>query len=75
MSRNDGETGFCPSADGILSAEVHKSKNERRKSMANYSCKETCGQEKPCGNRYCSANPKYVPPAPKKKGKKVSGSK
>ena len=40
--------------------------------MANYSCKETCGQEKPCGNRYCSANPKYVPPAPKKKGKKVT---
>lgn len=37
--------------------------------MAIYSCKETCGQEKPCGNRFCSANPKYVPPSPKKKSK------
>lgn len=34
-----------------------------------YSCLETCGQEKPCGNRYCSANPKYIPPTPKKRGK------
>lgn len=24
-----------------------------------YSCMETCGQEKPCGNRYCSAHPQY----------------
>lgn len=24
-----------------------------------YSCMETCGQEKPCGNRYCSAHPKH----------------
>lgn len=22
-------------------------------------CSEVCGQEKPCGNRYCSAHPKY----------------
>ena len=22
-------------------------------------CMETCGMEKPCNNRYCSANPKY----------------
>lgn len=38
----------------------------------NYSCRETCGQDKPCGNEYCSANPKYIPPAPKKKRKKNS---
>lgn len=24
-----------------------------------YSCMETCGQEKHCGNRYCSAHPKH----------------
>lgn len=29
------------------------------KSEAPYTCKETCGQEKPCGNRYCSAHPKH----------------
>ena len=22
-------------------------------------CMETCGQEKHCGNRYCSAHPQY----------------
>ena len=38
----------------------------------NYSCREVCGQDKPCGNKHCSANPKYVPPAPKKKRKKDS---
>lgn len=32
-----------------------------------YSCQETCGQEKPCGNKHCSAHPQYVPPTPKKK--------
>ena len=26
---------------------------------APYTCMETCGQEKPCGNRYCSAHPKH----------------
>lgn len=41
-----------------------------------YSCKETCGQRKPCGNRHCSANPKYVPPSPKKRSNaKVPGEK
>lgn len=39
-----------------------------------YTCKETCGQEKPCGNRYCSANPKYIPHKPKEK-KARSGTK
>lgn len=34
-----------------------------------YTCKETCGQEKPCGNRYCSANPKYTGPKTKPKKK------
>lgn len=34
-----------------------------------YSCEETCGQVKPCGNRYCSANPMYIPPKPKKSKK------
>lgn len=24
-----------------------------------YTCMETCKQEKPCGNRYCSAHPKH----------------
>ncbi len=24
-----------------------------------YTCMETCGQEKPCGNRYCSAHPQH----------------
>lgn len=44
--------------------------------MAKNSCMETCGQEKPCGNKYCSANPKYVPPAPKnKKNKRAAGEK
>lgn len=32
-----------------------------------YSCMETCGQEKPCGNKYCNAHPKYIPPTPKRK--------
>ncbi len=31
-----------------------------------YSCQETCGQEKPCGNKHCSAHPQYVPPKQKK---------
>lgn len=34
--------------------------------MANYSCKEVCGQEKNCVNCHCSAHPKYIPPTPKK---------
>lgn len=29
------------------------------KSEAPYTCMETCGQEKHCGNRYCSAHPKH----------------
>lgn len=29
------------------------------KSVRPYTCMETCGQEKPCGNRYCSAHPKH----------------
>lgn len=29
------------------------------KSEAPYSCMETCGQEKHCGNRYCSAHPQH----------------
>lgn len=29
------------------------------KNEAPYTCKETCGQENPCGNRYCSAHPKH----------------
>jgi len=38
--------------------------------MAKNPCMETCGQEKHCGNRYCSAHPNYIPPTPrKKKGK------
>lgn len=32
-----------------------------------YTCQETCKQLKPCGNIYCSANPKYVPPKKKVK--------
>lgn len=31
-----------------------------------YTCKETCGQEKHCGNRYCSAHPQYLGPKTKK---------
>lgn len=46
-------------------------KHERRNFMAKNPCMETCGQEQHCGNRYCSAHPKYIPPTPKKKkGKK-----
>lgn len=33
------------------------------------SCQEVCGMHRPCGNKYCSANPKYVPPSPKKKAR------
>lgn len=33
----------------------------------NYTCKETCNMDKPCGNRHCSANPKYIPPLKKDK--------
>lgn len=29
-------------------------------------CLETCGQDRPCGNRHCSAHPKYIPPKQKK---------
>lgn len=36
---------------------------------APYSCMETCGQAKPCGNRYCSANPKYFGKKPGVSGK------
>lgn len=32
-----------------------------------YTCLETCGQEKHCGNTHCSAHPRYVPPKPKEK--------
>lgn len=31
-----------------------------------YTCSETCGQEKHCGNRYCSAHPRYFGPKTKK---------
>lgn len=28
-------------------------------SYARYSCMDVCGQEKPCGNTFCSNNPHY----------------
>lgn len=38
---------------------------------APYTCMETCGQEKPCGNRYCSAHPKHFEKKkPNPKGKR-----
>ena len=42
------------------------------KNDAPYTCMETCKQEKPCGNRYCSAHPKHgtvkqFKPDPKRK--------
>lgn len=40
------------------------------KNEAPYSCKETCGQEKYCGNRYCSAHPKFFGKKPVYDGKK-----
>lgn len=40
--------------------------------MYNYTCKETCNQEKPCGNKHCSAHPSHTPP-PKKPRRKGSG--
>ncbi|MBQ7792666.1 MAG: hypothetical protein IJ367_04165 [Clostridia bacterium] len=42
------------------------------KNEAPYSCMETCGQEKPCGNRYCSAHPQHFA---KKKSSPKSGYK
>lgn len=30
-----------------------------------YSCEETCGMKRACGNIHCSANPKYTPPKKK----------
>ena len=35
----------------------------------NYTCKETCNMDKPCENKHCSANPKYIPPKLKKEKK------
>ena len=32
----------------------------------NYTCKETCNMDKPCKNKHCSANPKYIPHKRKK---------
>lgn len=40
-----------------------------------YTCKETCGQEKHCGNRYCSAHPKHFSARPGKEIKKQSSGK
>ena len=37
---------------------------------APYSCMETCGQEKPCGNRYCSAHPQHFQKKPNPGGKR-----
>lgn len=34
------------------------------KNEAPYTCMETCKQEKPCGNRYCSAHPKHFSKKP-----------
>lgn len=28
-------------------------------SYVRYSCMDVCGQEKPCGNTFCSNNPRY----------------
>ena len=38
----------------------------------NYTCKETCNMDKPCKNKHCSANPKYIPPVPKELWDKVA---
>ena len=36
-----------------------------------HTCMETCGQEKHCGNRYCSAHPKHIEKKkPNPKGKR-----
>lgn len=32
-----------------------------------YTCMETCGQLKQCGNTHCSANTKYIPAKKAKK--------
>lgn len=40
-----------------------------------YTCKETCGQEKHCGNRYCSAHPKHFSSRPGTKNTKQSSGK
>lgn len=37
---------------------------------APYTCMETCGQEKPCGNRYCSAHPKHFSKKPNSDAKR-----
>lgn len=42
--------------------------------MYAYSCKETCGQEKHCGNRYCSAHPYYYGPKTKKSKTQKEGT-
>lgn len=40
----------------------------------NYTCKETCNMDKPCKNKHCSANPKYIPPKPKKEKSDANSS-
>lgn len=40
----------------------------------NYTCKETCGMDKHCGNKYCSAHPDYIPITPKKRRNKMNGA-
>lgn len=37
----------------------------------NPTCKEVCGQVEHCGNKYCSNHPRYVPPAPRGKGRRA----
>ena len=50
----------------LATNDIFEQKGEK---MMNYTCKETCNMDKPCKNKHCSANPKYIPPKPKKEKK------
>lgn len=41
----------------------------------NYNCMDTCKMVKPCKNKHCSANPKYIPVPLKRKYRKNDKSK
>lgn len=40
--------------------------SEFNKAARIQTCQSVCGMDKPCGNRFCSANPRYSPPIRKR---------
>lgn len=60
---------FVPTSSPKEAIKANAKKPYKVHNEPHFSCYELCGREKPCGNTYCSNNPKYTGPVRKTKKK------